>query len=105
VYISNASKITINIVEKMGIIFVISAIIGATVLAMYLTWTPVGSSTVLGVQSRYLIGIIPLVLLLFSSQQQKFKQIEDILSDKLAIHVSLFFILAMLMSTIFRYYH
>ncbi|HHJ8741856.1 TPA: DUF2142 domain-containing protein, partial [Streptococcus pyogenes] len=105
VYISNASKITINIVEKMGIIFVISAIIGATVLAMYLTWTPVGSSTVLGVQSRYLIGIIPLVLLLFSSQQQKFKQIEDILSDKLAIHVSLLFILAMLMSTIFRYYH
>ncbi len=88
----------------MGIIFVISAIIGATVLAMYLTWTPVGSSTVLGVQSRYLIGIIPLVLLLFS-KPQKFKQIEDILSDKLAIHVSLLFILAMLMSTIFRYYH
>ncbi|MGT2934892.1 DUF2142 domain-containing protein [Streptococcus castoreus] len=105
IYLSNASKMVLNVKEKFGIFLVISGIIGATVLAMYLTWTPAGALTVLGVQSRYLIGIIPLLLLLFTSQNSKIKQVEDFISDKMALHVSLLFVIMMLMSTIFRYYN
>lgn len=104
IFLSNASKIKVTFIEKFGIFCVISGIIGATVLAMYLTWTPAGNLTVLGVQSRYLIGVIPLLFLLFSTDHTKIKQMDNFVSNKLSAHFSMLFILLMLVATVFKYY-
>lgn len=104
VYLSNANKILVSFKEKLGISLVVLGIIGATVLAMYLTWTPAGELVVLGVQNRYLIGIIPLILLLFSIKSTKLKHLEDLISNKLATNISILFIIVMLLTTVFKYY-
>ena len=40
----------------------------------YLTWTPVGAKTILGVQSRYLLPVIMLIPLMITN---KYKKIEN----------------------------
>lgn len=60
--------------KKRGILAVIFLITYVGIYAIfYLTWSPVGSNTILGVQLRYFLPIIALVPLIFSS---KYKKIE-----------------------------
>ncbi|WP_277291234.1 DUF2142 domain-containing protein [Streptococcus orisratti] len=105
VYLNNATKVKLHWWTHLGVFLVIAGITGATVLAMFLTWTPVGSMVVLGVQSRYLIGILPLLFLLFTSKNQQLEKISDFLSTKTLLNVALLFDICMLLSTIFRYYN
>lgn len=46
VYLNNATKVIINWWTRLGILLVIAGITGATVLALYLTWTPVGELSI-----------------------------------------------------------
>ena len=105
IYFNNATKINLNWWTRLGIFLVTTGITGATVLAMFLTWTPVGSMVVLGVQSRYLIGILPLLFLLFTSENQQLEKVKDFLSSKSILNITLLFNICMLLSTIFRYYN
>lgn len=105
VYLNNATKVIINWWTRLGILLVIAGITGATVLALYLTWTPVGELSVLGVQSRYLIGILPLVFLVFTNQNKQMEKVKDFLSTKAVLNIALLFNICMILSTIFRYYN
>ncbi len=61
---------------RLGSGLVILAIYLAINLSMYLTWTPVGSSLIEGVQGRYFIGILPLIPLALNIGPL-FKQLEN----------------------------
>lgn len=98
-------KVIINWWTRLGILLVIAGITGATVLALYLTWTPVGELSVLGVQSRYLIGILPLVFLVFTNQNKQMEKVKDFLSTKAVLNIALLFNICMILSTIFKYYN
>ena len=62
VTLANVGKFEIPLVSKVGVVLVSLAIIGLISLTLYLTWTPVGSYNVLGVQGRYYLGVLALVL-------------------------------------------
>ena len=69
-------KIDIELRKKekylLGLICII-CYIGINVI-FYLTWSPVGSDSILGVQLRYFLPVAPLIPLIFSS---KYKKIEN----------------------------
>jgi uncharacterized membrane protein len=46
---------------RLGSFILILGIYTAIELSMYLTWTPVGSTIINGVQGRYFIGFLPLI--------------------------------------------
>lgn len=66
---------------KVGLIFVLTFILSIVSIAtiVYLTWTPVGSDIVLGIQGRYIIGFIPLLTPIAMYLQ---KYIKVIISNK-----------------------
>ena len=73
-FTGNYSKKILN--TKMRIIFMI-AYIGIYLLitlAMYLSFTPVGNSTIEGVQTRYFIPMLPLLLFIISPASNKVKK-------------------------------
>ncbi|WP_373760799.1 DUF2142 domain-containing protein [Streptococcus ferus] len=101
VALNNENKISLPRITKLGIMLVVIGITGLTVLAIYLTWTPVGEQTIIGIQSRYFIGLIPLILLLISSSiKSSFS-----LKNKTVMVISILFILSMLIKTLFQYYN
>ena len=69
--LANTGKIKIPFISKIGAILVSLAIIGLISLTLYLTWTPVGSYSVLGVQGRYYLGVLALILPVILSWQKK----------------------------------
>lgn len=62
---------------RIGALLVAAGIYVAITLSMYLTWTPVGSSVVNGVQGRYFIGFLPLIPLMLNIGPS-FKQLEPL---------------------------
>ena len=57
-------KLTIRLASIQTTVFILSAI--AIAGALYLVWTPVGAPEVAGMQGRYFIPLIPLLIPLFS---------------------------------------
>ena len=70
VFLNNKEeKFEIDKKFKFAMIFIITIIIVMIWLALYLSFTPVGSLTVNGVQGRYFIPIVfPLILLLYTNK-------------------------------------
>ena len=67
--ISNENKKLFSKKEKVIILLILFAIIGEIWLSLYLSFTPVGSETINGVQNRYFIPLLlPLLLLLKSDK-------------------------------------
>lgn len=62
--ISNKESKT-EVMKKVGFTYIFAALLAfiAVVSALYLTWTPVGSSLVQGVQGRYFIPILAFVMI------------------------------------------
>lgn len=60
--LANVGRFKIPLISIIGAVLVSLAIIGLISLTLYLTWTPVGSYTVLGVQGRYYLGVLALML-------------------------------------------
>lgn len=54
-----------------GIIFV--CIVGLIFTSLYVQWTPIGSDTIEGVQGRYFLPILPLILFLISNLKIEYK--------------------------------
>ena len=78
--LANVGRFKIPLISKIGAVLVSLAIIGLISLTLYLTWTPVGSYTVLGVQGRYYLGVLALMLPVIvscSKNQLKFDFITD----------------------------
>ena len=75
-------EIQINRINKVLIFLMVLGIYASTCLAMYLSWTPVGSSSIVGVQGRYFIPMLGLSVLLFMPTQSvmvRKKNIGDIM--------------------------
>ena len=58
-------EIQINRTNKILVFLMVMGIYASTGLAMYLSWTPVGSSSIVGIQGRYFIPMLGLSVLLF----------------------------------------
>ena len=63
------SGISINKIDKVLIFMMIAGIYAVTCFAMYISWTPVGSAEIQGVQGRYFIPMFALASLLFTSSE------------------------------------
>ncbi|WP_054279042.1 DUF2142 domain-containing protein [Streptococcus phocae] len=104
VVLNNAHKITMNIMSRFALALVILGLFTGAVLAMYLTWTPVGSRVVEGMQDRYSLGVVVFMLILMVSNNKLFKQCQDMLSDRIILNLSICWIYTMLLSTLAHYY-
>lgn len=62
---------------RIGALLITVGIYVGITLSMYLTWTPVGSSVVNGVQGRYFIGFLPLIPLMLNIGPA-FKQLDQL---------------------------
>jgi len=95
------SGVCLSRVNKFLIFLMVIGIYCASCVAMYISWTPVGSNGILGVQGRYFIPMIALMTLLFSSshgvQDSQQKHIGDVIT-MLGMNG------AMLIATATRYY-
>ena len=65
--IENDIKDKFNIFDKTIIILIILAIGGLIFTSLYVQWTTVGSTSIQGVQGRYLLPILPLIAILIGS--------------------------------------
>ena len=65
--IENGIKDKFNIFDKTIIILIILAIGGLIFTSLYVQWTTVGSTSIQGVQGRYLLPILPLIAILIGS--------------------------------------
>ena len=54
--------------QKVWISLTIIAVIGLIFTSLYVQWTTIGSDSILGIQGRYFIPILPLIALLVGSQ-------------------------------------
>ncbi|MGT2716321.1 DUF2142 domain-containing protein [Streptococcus respiraculi] len=104
VVVNNIGKVILDRWSKILLFLVITGIASGIVLAMYITWTPVGLLSVMGVQDRYFLGVIPLMLIFFTSNCSKLEKCQDVVSASLLLDISICFIYAMLLSTLFTYY-
>lgn len=104
VYLNNLGKARVGAGLKLGLLLVILGVSGMITLALYLTWTPVGDLEILGVQSRYFIGLLPLIYLLLSSHKPAAQGLTNLVTDKKVINLGLVFLLTMLIATVLQYY-
>lgn len=84
----NTNKIQLKNSTRIGVALVGTGIAFAIILSMYLLVTPIGGSTVLGVQGRYYMGVYTMFLLILSSVKVKYLQMESI-PDNFVIQTSL----------------
>ncbi len=70
----DGAQLDVAISQKIAFVIVF-ALMGAMVFAsMFMSWTPKGSSVIAGIQGRYFLPGLPLVLLLFSSKNIALKK-------------------------------
>lgn len=69
-YTTSLSDTTITQRSKLALTTIFMMIIGAITAALYLCYTPVGSLTVSGVQSRYFMPIFPILMVLLIPSRQ-----------------------------------
>ena len=105
VALNNANKVNIGFLERSALFIVIVGLYAGIILAMYLTWTPVGAFKVEGVQDRYVLGIIPALLIFMSVNNRTLEKFRDFISEKIILDISLCFVYTMLLSTVFTYYN
>jgi uncharacterized membrane protein len=91
--IFDKSKIKINFRHKSIFLLISASIFILTYIYMYLTSSPVGSSSIIGVHSRYFIPIAPLIFLLFYNRKGDFKILKYRISLKPPQIFSIFLIL------------
>ncbi|WP_197484656.1 DUF2142 domain-containing protein [Phormidesmis priestleyi] len=101
--VSNQAGIVISLSSKLTILFVLGATVTLIHLLMYLVWTTVGGTDVLGVQGRYFIPTSPLFFLLLYNQRFSF-DISEKSFQRLIIYYSVFALLSSLIAMIARYY-
>ena len=103
VFIGYPSSKKIPLISKMGtfLIFLLTYI--CICMSMYLTWTPVGSNIINGVQGRYLIGIIAL-LPIFCCRNIGDVEHFSKKNDFMYVSISLVFLIAVECMTIGLYY-
>lgn len=104
VVINNANKIRLNILSRLSTILLSAGLVFVVTLTLYLTWTPVGDMAVQGIQDRYFLGVIPLILIFFVSNNRFFEKFQDFLPERLILNISTCFIYTMLLSTVLNYY-
>ena len=63
-----------NLKEKIVPIITFLLVFGSTSLILYLTFTAVGNTQVSGYQTRYIVPILPLILMLLNNRQEKEKE-------------------------------
>lgn len=61
--------IHMNIKNRLWVWFLCSICLGATMFSMLLSWTPAGSNMINGVQGRYLLPLLPILLLTFKNDK------------------------------------
>lgn len=104
VILNNANQVTVSKWVKLGLFLVLAAIASGISFALLLSWTPVGSYNILGVQGRYFIGLYPLILLFFASNNKAFARCQGFLKEHQVISVSIYFLVLLLLATTLRYY-
>ena len=72
VMLANIGKVKLKRLTQWGLALVSLAIVGVVSLSMYLTWTPVGQTSVDGVQGRYYLGVYLLWFILIQSLPERF---------------------------------
>lgn len=87
---------------KGGIILVSSAVYLVTCLILYLSWTPVGSTSIDGVQGRYFIPVLALISLISGGKDINGKDKEKM--DIKVLSASIIFIVLFLISILNNYY-
>lgn len=103
VILNNAKRISMTKWTKVGLFLVFLAIATGISFALLLSWTPVGSYNILGVQGRYFVGLYPLILV-FLSDSKLFSKCQGFLRDYQVISVSIYFLVLLLLATTLRYY-
>jgi uncharacterized membrane protein len=66
--IDHQKQMVITFKQKLIAFLTAASTLFAALLAVYLTWSPVGGKIILGFQGRYLIPILPVFVPLFSNQ-------------------------------------
>ena len=102
--VSNQADIVVSRSNKLTVFFVLGATVTLIYLIMYLLWTAVGGTEVLGVQGRYFIPTSPLFFLLLYNQRFSF-DISEKSFQRLIIYYSVFALLSSLIAMIARYYY
>lgn len=102
--VSNQADIVISLSNKLTILFVLGSTVTLIYLTLYLLWTAVGGTEVLGVQGRYFIPTSPLFFLLLYNQRFSF-DISEKSFQRLIIYYSVFALLSSLIAMIARYYY
>lgn len=93
--------IFLNRVNKVLLTLMVLGIYATTCLALYISWTPVGSEEILGVQGRYFIPMLALTALLFTTSTNCVITQQKRIGDVVAV---LSMNGAMLVATALRYY-
>lgn len=91
---------------RLGSFIIMIGIYTAIELSMYLTWTPVGSTIINGVQGRYFIGFLPLIPLALNIGPG-FDQINKIQKKQynvITTIIPIYFIIVSLAFTLGQYY-
>lgn len=72
------NEFVLNMIQKSWMILISFGIICLIIIGLYISWTPVGLEISTGIQGRYFIPIIPLILLCLSLKENyiKIKNIE-----------------------------
>lgn len=91
--------------SRIFAVLICLAVYFGTLIIMYLSWTPVGSVWIEGVQSRYFIPLLTLLPIIFNLNSVKFISEESRKKTDLVITVFLVFLLAcMNISTLVQFY-
>jgi uncharacterized membrane protein len=67
-YVALSTSISLKIIERLTIAMVAIATLLILSLSQYLVWTAVGSTAIEGLQGRYFLPVVPLVLLAISAR-------------------------------------
>ncbi len=95
-----------NVVTRIGALVVAAGIYVGIALSMYLTWTPVGSDVINGVQGRYFIGFLPLIPLILNigPSFQQLDQLQIKQYQNIVTLVPVFFLIMSFTLTLKQYY-
>lgn len=55
--------------DKIGALLIVLSAVGGSILGMALSWTPVGSEYIMGVQGRYFLPMLPLFLVILRNNR------------------------------------
>lgn len=67
-FVALSIGLRVTMIDRVAMFVVIAATLLTIALADYLSWTPVGSNTIEGMQGRYFLPVAPLALLMISAR-------------------------------------